>query len=89
MRIMYGEENMARERIKEGAKVAPKRKKRSHLHNEKKRTWYAKAKVMAGTPANSERDEEAQAHEEGERQPAQDKEEASEVPRIEPEEASE
>jgi hypothetical protein len=68
---MYGEESMARERIKEGAKVAPKRKKRSHLSNRKIDKWHAKAKVMAGAPSNSERDEEAQAIEEGENHSAQ------------------
>ena len=72
MRIMYGEESMARERIKEGRAVGHKRKKRSHLRDQKKRTRYAKAKVMAGAPANSERDEEAEAHVEGESHPAQD-----------------
>ena len=69
---MYGEESMARERIKEGAKVAPKRKKRSHLSNRKIDKWHAKAKVMAGAPSNSERVEEAQVQEEGESYPAQD-----------------
>ena len=89
MRIMYGEESMARERIKEGAKVAPKRKKRSHLSDYKKQKRYAKGKVMAGAPSNSERDEEAQVLEEDENHSAQDQVEAEEVPMIEPEEASE
>ena len=80
---------MARERIKEGAKVGHKRKKRSHLHDHKKRTRYAKRKVMAGAPANSERDEEAQVLEEDERYHDQDQVEAEEDPMIEPEEASE
>ena len=60
---------MARERKKEGRAVGHKRKKRSHLSDKKKRTWYAKGKVLA--PADSERDVEAQAHEEGESHPAQ------------------
>ena len=87
MRIMYGEESMARERKKEGGAVGHKRKKRSHLSDQKNKKRHAKGKVMA--PANSERDEEAQAQEEGESHPAQDQVEAEEVPRIEPEEASE
>ena len=66
MKIMYGEESMARDLKKEGRAVGHKRKKRSHLHDHKKRTRYAKGKVMAGAPSNSERDEEALAIEEGE-----------------------
>ena len=72
MKIMYGEESMARERKKEGGAVGHKRKKRSHLFDQKNQKWHAKAKVMAGAPANSERDEEAQVQEEGESHPDQD-----------------
>jgi fructose-bisphosphate aldolase class 1 len=71
LKIMYGEESMARERKKEGRAVGHKRKKRSHLRDQKYRKWHAKAKVMAGAPANSERDEEAQVLEECENNPAQ------------------
>ena len=35
MRIMYGEESMARERKKEGRALGHKRKKRSHLSDKK------------------------------------------------------
>ena len=57
-KIMYGDDSMAREREWKGPKVN-KRKKRSKLSDVKKRTWYAQRKMMAGAPAESERDEEA------------------------------
>ena len=52
MKIMYGEESMARELKKEGRAVGHKRMKRSHLSNQKKEKWHAKAKVLVGVPSN-------------------------------------
>ena len=71
MKIMNGEESMASERKKEGGTVGHKRKKRSHLRDEKYKKRYAKGKLMASAPSNSERDEEAKAIEEDENHSAQ------------------
>ena len=69
MKIMYGEEGMARELEKEGRRVGHKRKKCSRLYDKKIRKWHAKGKMMAGAPAKSDRDEEAQVQEERGSQP--------------------
>ena len=65
MKIMYGEESVARERIKEGARVTHKKRKRSKLSDVKHRGKNARRKLRAGAPAKSERDEEADEEEEG------------------------
>ena len=77
MKIMYGDDSMAREREWKGPKVNNKRKKRSKLSNNKNETWYAKRRLMAGASAKSKIDEEAE-EEEGESHSPMDQVEAEE-----------
>jgi hypothetical protein len=65
MKIMYGEESVAKERKKEGARVTNKRKKRSNLSDRKQRGWNARRKMMAEAHVRSERDEKAEEEEGG------------------------
>ena len=76
---------MARERVLRAGK---KRKKRSNLSDRKQRKWHAKRKMMAGAPAKSERDEEAEEEEGGSHSPI-DQVEAEEGPMREQVESSE
>ena len=69
LKIMYGEESMARELKEEGRRVGHKKKKSSRLCDVKNRKWHAKGKMKAGAPPKSDRDEEAQVQEEGGSQP--------------------
>ena len=69
MKIMYGEESMARKLKEEGRRLGNKKKKSSRLRDVKNRKWHAKGKMKAGAPPKSDRDEEAQVQEEGESQP--------------------
>ena len=83
-KIMYGEESVARERKKEGARVTHKKRKRGKLSNRKTETKYARRQRMAGAPARSERDEEAEEEEGGSHSPM-DQVEGEEGPMREPE----
>jgi hypothetical protein len=68
-KIMYGDDSKAREREWKGPKVTNKRKKRSNLSNRKIEGRNARRKMMAGTPAKSESDEEAKEEEGGSHSP--------------------
>ena len=87
-KIMYGEVSVARERKKEGRKVGHTKRKRSNLSNRKIEGRNARRKMMAGTPANSKRDEEAE-EEEGGSHSSVDQAEAEEAPMKEPHDSSE